>query len=172
MSSRASSPLFLFCAGFGVCAGLGALTAATRAPMIFPSLGASTFILFHAPTVPAAAPRNAILGHGIALLAGFASLALFGLLDQPPDAPAALGWPRILAVGTALGLTCALKAAWGVIHPPGGATTMIVALGLLPSLWQMPMAMVAVVLLVTCAALVHRARGEAYPLWGPNGPRP
>ena len=168
MSAHTTSPLFLFLTGAGVCLALGALANALHMPMIFPSLGASTFILFYAPMMPTAAPRSAVLGHLIALVCGYASLALFGLLGVPLVASSNLELARILAVGLALGLTCAIKGALGVVHPPAGATTMIVTLGLLPHLWQLPMAMTSVILLVAGAYAVHRARGLPYPLWAPR----
>jgi len=168
MSAHTSSPLFLFLTGAGVCLGLGALAVLLRMPMIFPSLGASTFILFYAPMMPTAAPRSTVLGHLVALLCGYASLAIFGLLGVPLVSSSDLEPARILAVGLALGLTCGIKGALNIVHPPAGATTMIVTLGLLPHLWQLPMALASVLLLVAGAYAVHRARGLPYPMWAPR----
>jgi CBS-domain-containing membrane protein len=50
-------------------------------------------------------------------------------------------------------------------HPPAGATTLIVSLGLLPHLSQLAVLMFAVVLLVLQAIIINRLAGVAYPLW-------
>jgi CBS-domain-containing membrane protein len=52
-------------------------------------------------------------------------------------------------------------------HPPAGATTLIVSLGLLPHLWQLGVLMLAVVFLTVQAFLINRLAGIPYPLWSP-----
>ncbi|GAA0654337.1 hypothetical protein GCM10010193_00570 [Kitasatospora atroaurantiaca] len=55
----------------------------------------------------------------------------------------------------------------GVAHPPAGATTLIVAMGLLRTPGQLAVIMLAVVLLVVQGLLVNRLAGIPYPLWRP-----
>lgn len=53
----------------------------------------------------------------------------------------------------------------GVSHPPAGATTLIVSLGIISKPSELVVIEVAVVLLVTQALLINRLAGLPYPLW-------
>ncbi len=152
------------------CIGLIAAVAHwTNASFIFPSLGATAFMIFYAPLAPPAAPRNVVLGHLVGALVGWCSLALFGLLDEPAAYTSSIGWARVgaaaLSLGTAAGLMVLLRA----VHPPAAATSLIVSLGLMPDLKQLPILMGAVLLLVLQASLMHRFFGIPYPRWEPTG---
>jgi CBS-domain-containing membrane protein len=50
-------------------------------------------------------------------------------------------------------------------HPPAGATTLIVALGILPEPIDFLFLMAAVLALTLLALLINRAFGVPYPLW-------
>ncbi|MEO6891518.1 MAG: HPP family protein, partial [Ktedonobacteraceae bacterium] len=52
-------------------------------------------------------------------------------------------------------------------HPPAGATTLIISLGLLTRPWQLLLLMGAVVLLTLQALAINRLAGIPYPLWSP-----
>jgi len=138
----------------------------THAPFLFPSLGPTAFLLFYTPLVPAASPRSTVCGHLIGVLAGYLALTLTGLRDTPPDLTD-ITWSRLAAAAIALGLTCGLMPLLGVAHPPAGATTLIVAMGLLRTPAQLAVIMLAVVLLVVQGLLVNRLAGVPYPLWRP-----
>src|SRR6201987_3358421 len=43
-------------------------------PLVFPSLGATAFLIFETPMAEVGAPRNTIIGHTVGILAGVASL--------------------------------------------------------------------------------------------------
>ncbi|MDQ3856639.1 MAG: HPP family protein [Chloroflexota bacterium] len=137
----------------------------TRAPFIFPSLGPTAFLFFYTPTAPPASPRNTICGHLIGALAGWLSLLIFGLTAAPPAIATGVSWPRVGAAALSLGLTGGLMVLRKVPHPPAGATTLIVSLGIMPHLWQIPVLMTAVVLLTGQAFLINRLAGIDYPLW-------
>jgi CBS-domain-containing membrane protein len=148
--------------------GLMALVAlATREPFIFPSLGPTAFLFFYTPTAPAAAPRNTLFGHAIGAAAGWLSLALFGLTDAGPALVVGVDWRRVLAAGLSLGLTSGVMVLLRAPHPPAGATTLIVSLGLLPELRQLGVLLVAVALLTLQAYVINRLAGIPYPLWSP-----
>ncbi|WHT16500.1 HPP family protein [Crossiella sp. CA-258035] len=136
----------------------------THLPMLFPSLGPTAYLLFATPLAEPASPRNTVLGHLIGVLAGAVGLAVFGLLHTPPDLTA-ITWPRAGAAALALALTCGGMAALRLPHPPAGATTLIVALGLLRSPADLAMIMVSVLALTVLGGLLNRARGIRYPLW-------
>ena len=68
-------------------------------------------------------------------------------------------WPRVGAAALSLGVTSGLMVWLQVPHPPAGATTLIVSLGVMPQLWQIPVLMAAVVLLVAQAFVINRLAG-------------
>jgi CBS-domain-containing membrane protein len=140
----------------------------TKSPFVFPSLGPTAFLFFYTPTAPPASPRNTIVGHLIGALAGWASLAIFGLTAAPPALAAGVVWPRVGAAALSLSLTGGLMVLCKVPHPPAGATTLIVSLGLMPHLWQIPILMAAVVLLTLQAIVINRIAGVDFPLWNPK----
>jgi CBS-domain-containing membrane protein len=154
--------------GFISIALMAAVALVTRAPFIFPSLGPTAFLLFYTPTAPAASPRNTLCGHFIGAMAGWLSLLIFGLTNAPPALSAGVDWPRVGAAALSLALTSGLMVALRVPHPPAGATTLIVSLGLLPHFWQLLVLMVAVALLTAQGLVINRAAGIAYPLWAPQ----
>ena len=139
----------------------------TRAPFIFPSLGPTAFLVFYTPTAPAASPRNTLCGHLIGALAGWLSLVIFGLTAAPPALTGGVDWARVGAAGLSLGLTAGLMVLLRVPHPPAGATTLIVSLGLMPHLWQIGVLMLAVVVLTIQGLVINRLAGIDYPLWRP-----
>ncbi|HSJ43457.1 MAG TPA: HPP family protein [Euzebyales bacterium] len=145
----------------------------TDAPFVFPSLGPTAFLLFYTPVQPAASPRNTILGHLIAVAAGYLALALFGLLDAPPALATSVTTARVTAAALSLGLTSGAMIWAKVPHPPAGATTLIVSLGILREPAQLAVLMLAVVLLVAQGFVINRLAGIRYPLWAPRpAPRP
>lgn len=141
---------------------------ATGAPFVFPSLGPTAFLLFYTPMTPPASPRNTICGHAIGAAAGYLSLVIFGLTDAPPAFATSVTWDRVGAAALSLGLTAGVMVWLKVPHPPAGATTLIVSLGILKTPWQLAVLMVAVFLLVVQAFVINRLAGIAYPIWSPR----
>lgn len=170
--SRRFDPVFVLAAfnlvNGGISIGLlSAVALWTQEAFIFPSLGATAFILFYAPMAGPASPRNTLLGHTIGAVAGWLSLAAFGLLDAPSAMSAGVDWARVGAAGLSLGATSALMVLLRATHPPAGATALIVALGLMPRLDQIPVLLAAVLLLLAQAFGMNRLAGIAYPVWSP-----
>jgi CBS-domain-containing membrane protein len=153
------------------CISIGLMAAAawvTGAPFVFPSLGPTAFLLFYTPLQPAASPRNTIIGHLIGVAAGYLALVLFGLLDAPPALATSVTTARVGAAALSLGLTSGAMVWAKVPHPPAGATTLIVSLGILREPWQLAVLMLAVVLLVAQGFVINRLAGIPYPLWAPR----
>lgn len=146
---------------------MSALALVTGTPLIFPSLGPTAFLFFYTPTAPAASPRNTIIGHAIGVLAGYASLLITGLTSAGPALAVGVTWPRVLAAALSLGLTAGLMVFARSPHPPAGATTLIISLGILTKPWQLVLLMVAVILLTIQAFTINRLAGISYPLWNP-----
>lgn len=140
----------------------------TGQPLIFPSLGPTAFLLFYTPTAPAASPRNTVCGHAIGAAAGYASLVLFGLTDAGPALAEGVTAGRVGAAALSLGLTSGVMVWARVPHPPAGATTLIISLGILTTPQQLGVLMLAVVLLVLQGFTINRLAGIDYPTWAPR----
>lgn len=137
----------------------------TQEAFIFPSLGATAFILFHVPLAAPASPRNTLCEHLIGALMGYASLYLFGLIDAPSAMMSGVGPERVAAAAFSLGATGFLMVWFRVPHPPAGATALIVSLGLMPEIQQLPLLMAGVLILLIQAFTLNRLSGLPYPLW-------
>ena len=55
-----------------------------------------------------------------------------------------------------------------VPHPPAGATTLIVSLGLIATIPKLAVLMLGVLLLVVQGFVINRLAGVPYPVWSPN----
>ena len=178
--TRKLSAVFTLVTGFVSIAVMATAAHLARAPMIFPSLGPTAFLFFYTPLASAASPRNTIIGHAIGAAAGWVSLAALGLLDDGPALVTGVSWAYVIAASAALALTASLMALLDAPHPPAGATTLIVALGLLTQINELLILMAAVVLLTVQAFVINRAAGVPYPRWStpregegaPEGYRP
>lgn len=120
-------------------------------------------MLFAYPLGTNSAPRHVIVGHFIGAASGYVALACTGLLAVPFSMH--IGPHRVLAAAIALGLTAGALSLAKTDHAPAGATTLIVALGILPRLVDCVFLMVAVVILTLIAFVVNRAFGIPYPFW-------
>jgi CBS-domain-containing membrane protein len=160
--------LFAFVNGL-IAIGVMALVAlVTGEPFVFPSLGPTAFLLFYTPLLPAASPRNTVCGHAIGAAAGYLSLVVFGLTDDAPALATSVTGSRVGAAALSLGLTSGAMVWARVPHPPAGATTLIVSLGILREPEQLVVLMVAVVLLVVQGFVINRLAGIPYPVWSPR----
>ncbi|CAN5172441.1 hypothetical protein BH23ACT9_BH23ACT9_21510 [soil metagenome] len=140
----------------------------TGVPLIFPSLGPTAYLLFSDPLGRAACPRNALIGHGVGVLAGYGSLAVFGLTETAAAMDIEPG--RVGAAALSLALTSAFMVWLGAPHAPGAATTLIVSLGIIHQPLELLVLMGAVVLLVSQGFIINRLAGVPYPLWAPYEP--
>ena len=165
LSPQQALAVFNFFNG-GLSIGLIAIIALiTREAFIFPSLGATAFILFYIPMSEAASPRNVFCGHLTGALCGWSSLALFGLTDAPSALSSGMDWPHAFSASLSMGLATSMMVLLRVVHPPAAATSLIVSLGLMPQLEQVPVLMTGVVVLLCQAFVLNRLAGIRYPLW-------
>lgn len=146
---------------------MAALALITNSPFIFPSLGPTAFLFFYTPTAPTASPRNTIIGHAVGVIAGYLSLVITGLTMTGPALSVGVTWPRVIAAALSLGLTAGLMVLFKSPHPPAGATTLIISLGILTKPLHLVLLMGAVVLLTLQALVINRLAGIPYPLWSP-----
>lgn len=159
--------VFSFLGGCTTIGLMSMLAFLTHSPFIFPSLGPTAFLFFYRPTAPAASPRNTLIGHTLGVLMGYASLWITGLNTAGP-ALTDISLPRIIAAALSLGLTSSLMVLLKAPHPPAGATTLIVSLGLIIRPIQLLLLLVAVALLTLMALAINRLAGLPYPLWNPH----
>jgi CBS domain-containing membrane protein len=144
---------------------LAGLAMIVRAPFVFPSLGPTAFLFFFVPRSPAATPRHAVYGHAIGLVCGYLSLWMCDLHHQSSAMNGAVDLRRVLAAGLSLALTGAVMIALKAVHPPAGATTLIVSLGIVTSPAHLLVIEVAVLLLTLQAIVINRHAGLDYPVW-------
>jgi CBS domain-containing membrane protein len=157
--------LFVLLNGFITIALLGAVAALSGTPFIFPSLGPTAFLFFSNPTIAAASPRNTIYGHAIGLACGYGSLWLLGLQSSPPALQTGVDLARLMAAALSLASTGALMVLLAAPHPPAGATTLIVSLGIITRPLHLVLIEAAVGVLTLQAFVINRLAGIDYPAW-------
>jgi HPP family protein len=109
---------------------VGAAGWALHMPLIFTSLGPTAYELVEKPNAPSARTYNIIVGHFVALGAGFFSLWLLGAWHSPKVAMAGfVGSPRLWASVIAVVMTTALTLTLKASQPAALSTTLLVSLG-------------------------------------------
>jgi CBS-domain-containing membrane protein len=144
---------------------LALLALLTGSPFVFPSLGPTAYLFFFSPLAEASSPRNTILGHAIGLICGYGAFALTVASSPPFGLHPGVHGPRVVAAALSLSATGALMALFRVSHPPAGATTLIVSLGIIFQPKELVIIEVAVILLTVQAFAINRLAGVPYPLW-------
>jgi CBS-domain-containing membrane protein len=132
---------------------------------VFPSLGPTAFLFFFTPTLPTASPRNTLYGHAIGIGCGYGALWLMGLQHAPPAMVMGVNPARIGAAAISLAATGALMILLKAAHPPAGATTLIISLGIITRPQHLVIMLLAVALLTGQAIILNRLAGIDYPLW-------
>jgi CBS-domain-containing membrane protein len=150
---------------------LALLALLTGSPFVFPSLGPTAYLFFFSPLSEVSSPRNTILGHAIGLICGYSAFALTVASSPPFGIHPGVHGPRVLAAALSLSATGALMALFQVSHPPAGATTLIVSLGIISQPKELVIIEVAVILLTTQAFAINRLAGIPYPLWRNHTPK-
>ena len=156
---------YVFVNGFLTITLLALLAVLTNSPFVFPSLGPTAYLLFIAPLAENSSPRNTILGHAIGLICGYAAFTLTGAATLPFGVHPGVYWPRIIAAALSLSATGAFMVLFRASHPPAGATTLIVSLGIISQPKELVIIEAAVFILVAQAFVINRLAGLAYPIW-------
>jgi len=114
----------------GLILAVGAAGWAIHMPLIFTSLGPTAYELVEKPNAPSARVYNVIVGHSIALGAGFLSLWLLDAWNSPKVAMAGfISSPRLWASVVAVVITTAMTLALKASQPAALSTTLLVSLG-------------------------------------------
>jgi CBS domain-containing membrane protein len=157
--------LYVFVNGFLTIGVLALLALVSGNPFVFPSLGPTAYLLFFSPLAKTASPRNTIFGHAVGLICGDAAFVVTGAGALPFGVHPGIFWPRILAAALSLSATGAFMVLLDISHPPAGATTLIVSLGIISRPFELVIIEVAVFLLVAQALVINRLAGIPYPWW-------
>jgi CBS-domain-containing membrane protein len=128
----------------------GAAGLVLHLPWLFPSLGPTVMLFFESPEQPSSRPVNSLAGHFTGLVTGVLCLYAFGLQDSPPAPVGGLTVPYVAAGALSVALTTLVLTWLRKPHPPAGATTLIVSLGILTGPQQL-LSMAGAVLLITAA---------------------
>ena len=128
----------------------GAVGLALKQPWLFPSLGPTVMLFFQSPQEPAARPLNSLVGHLVGILAGYGSYLALGLNGAPSVPDAGLTVPYLIAGVVSVAVTTAVLALLDLPHPPAGATTLIISLGILAKPLEV-LSMAGAVVLITVA---------------------
>lgn len=134
-------------------------------PLLFPSLGPTAILFFESPMAVRSSPRNTLIGHGVAILAGALSLAVFGLLEDPSVLVEGITAARAGAGAFSVALTGAILIFLRAPHPPAGSTVLIVSLGLMKTPAELSMIAAGVMLATVARWTINRAAGVPTPLW-------
>jgi CBS domain-containing membrane protein len=164
-SPRVVWSVYVLVNGFLTIALLALLAVITGSPFVFPSLGPTAYLLFIAPLQANSSPRNTILGHAIGLICGYGAYVVTGAASVPYGMHPGVYGPRILAAALSLSFTGAFMVLLRADHPPAGATTLIVSLGIISKPKELVIIEIAVFLLVAQALVINRLAGLPYPLW-------
>lgn len=135
-------------------------------PFLFPSLGPTAILFFERGQRPAAWPRNVLIGHGVAIAAGWFSLMVFGLTNAAPVFSSHLTTIYIGCAALSLGLTAFIKHLFRAPHPPAGATTLLISLGIFNTYFNMAVLAVSILLTTILGVVLNRLSGGNIPLWG------
>jgi CBS domain-containing membrane protein len=165
MPPRALWATYVFVNGFISIALLTLCAVGTGVPFMFPSLGPTAYQLFFSPRAETSAPHNALIGHAIGLVCGYAAFRLTQIPVSVILARRGLDWRPIVAAALSLAATGALMILLKASHPPAGATTLIVSLGIITRPAYLIVIEVAVFLLTLQAFCINRLAGLPYPFW-------
>ena len=100
-------------------------------PLLTSTVGPTAYIFAAHPRSEAARFRNALVGHGVAIVCGLGALAAFGLVRYPSISET--GSPSATQVAAAVlgtGLTVFLLELAGSHHAPAAATALLITTGL------------------------------------------
>src|SRR5438309_6940708 len=89
-----------------------------KEPLVFPSLGATAFLIFETPMAEVGSPRNTMVGHTVGVAAAVVSLSIFGLLHAPSVYVTGVSVSRICAVALSVALTGGILRVLRSAHPP------------------------------------------------------
>ncbi|MCX6370950.1 MAG: HPP family protein [Solirubrobacterales bacterium] len=159
-----SGATYIVVMGTFLTAVLCAFAVVTSEPFVVPSIGPTIFIIVGFPLSEQAHPRNILYSTAIAIVAGIVGLAIFGLINVPPDL-ADLTWVRAGALTVAVAIAVTGIIVSRSLHAPSVATAMIIAAGLLNGPFDWLSVFIGVLVVTIIGVAVNRACGKPQALW-------
>lgn len=129
-------------------AALGLLAVITDEPFLFASAGPTAIIAANNPYRKETTFSSITLGHAFGLFAGIVALLVFGLYESSRSAEI-FSWSRLGATSLAMGATAIFSEKSPFPHPPAGATTLLISLGILSGLADLAIIMIGIVIIAT-----------------------
>jgi CBS-domain-containing membrane protein len=134
----------------------GVIGLGLKQPWLFPSLGPTVMLFFQSPEQPSSRPLNTLVGHSVGLIVGFGCYSALGLQGRPPAPVGGLTLPYVIAAALSVAVTTAVLSLLALPHPPAGATTLIVSLGILSTPLDLGIMFAAIVLVTLAGWLLNR----------------
>ena len=126
-------------------------------PLLTSTVGPTAYVFAAHPASDAARVRNAWVGHAVAVAAGLAALAAFGLLHRPSvSASGAPSLRQAAAAACAAGITVAVLQLAGSHHAPAAATALLIATGLAKPGAPLIGLVLGLAVVLVCAPLLTR----------------
>ncbi len=155
---------------------VGLLAVLFHAPLIFPSLGATAYLLFAHPHEHQARVRNSVLAHTYGAVVGWLAFRLIvvGIAGESPSSAvamlmpdaqtsAAIIWPYVVAAALSIGLSLAIMVRTHTEHAPACSTALIFSMGLFQHFWQIGVLVAGVFVLVATGRGLNRLVGFTPP---------
>ena len=165
MPPKALWATYVFLNGFLSIALLAIVAVVTGVPFVFPSLGPTAYQLFFLPRSASSTPRNTLIGHFIGLVCGYAAFRIAAIPFSQALTNGGIDLRPAFAAALSLSATAAIMILLDASHPPAGATTLIVSLGIITKPQYLAVIEVAVFVLVVQAFVIHRLAMLPYPVW-------
>ncbi len=151
---------------------VGILAVLFNMPLIFPSLGATAYLLFAHTHEHQGQMKNAFFSHLFAAVIGLAMFKIvivdFGnqhaisaleiILNEKSFSVSILWW-YVVSSALSIGFTQLIMVFTGTEHSPAGSTTLIFSLGLFQHIWEVGVLMLGVLLLLICSEILNRLAG-------------
>lgn len=117
-------------------------------PMLFTSLGPTAYELIETPHRRSAKPYSILVGHALAVAAGYIAIYVTGAVHVAPVSSAGVLAPRIWAAALAALITVLATLVLRASQPAALSTTLLVSLGTMQKPIDAAVIMIAVVLMV------------------------
>ena len=157
--------VYVFVTSFLGLSVLGGITLLFYWPLLFPSLGPTTFLIFYAPARAMSWPRNCIMGHLSGMVCGFLAFLVLYCFFPEKAMKTEFDLIKILFISGAVGLTALIMVLADILHPPAASTAMIAAAGYFKHPTEVLGFIMALLLLVFEGIIFHRLSGIVYPWW-------
>lgn len=127
----------------------GAMSLATGKPWLFAGLGPTALLIAASPGHPTTKFHTVVVGHALAIAAGWLALLLLGAGDAPTIlAGKALTVGRVWASAVAVSVFAVVAPSLRAWHPPAAATALLVTVGVYRMTWRSSLALMGGVVVV------------------------